>query len=198
MDVLAEKFIEFTHTPWVVVFLFIHSFLESSFLPGAHDIFLVAVNVARPSMCFVFALFSTLGSVCGGSFGYFLGRFGGRPLFARFLPKRIAGRIEMYFKKYGMWAIAVAGFTPLPYKMFAIAGGIFKLSFHQFFIVSLIARAMRFFLVSSILYIVGPQIKEYIISYFNVFSIACIIFFMIYIFIMLGRKQETSDLKESK
>ena len=190
MDVVAEKFIEFSHTPWSGIFLFVHSFMESSFLPGAHDIFLVAVSVARPSMCFVFALFSTAGSVCGGSFAYGLGLFGGRPLFDRFIPERFTGKVEEYFNKYGMWAVAIAGFTPLPYKIFAIASGIFKINFGMFVIVSLITRAMRFFLLSSILYLIGPQIKEYIVGSFNVFSVVCVIVAVIYIFVLRSLKKQ--------
>lgn len=193
MDVVAQKFIEFTNTPWAGVLLFVHSFLESSFLPGAHDFFLVAVCVARPAMCFVFALFSTLGSVCGGSFAYAFGKFGGRPFFERIVPLKIAARIQLYFKKYGIWAVAIAGFTPLPYKVFAIAGGIFKISFPKFVIISLITRAMRFFLVSAILYVIGPQIKDYIVNYFNVFSVICFIVLIICVVLMRTMKRQEAD-----
>jgi len=175
MDALAEKFFCFVNTPWVPFLLFIHSFLESSVLPGGHDLFLIAVDVAKPSMCFVFAAISSIGSTCGGCFGYGLGRYGGRPLIERVVGAKIVDKIELYFQQYGIWAVAIAGFTPLPYKIFAIAAGIFEVNFIKFAIVSLITRAMRFFLVSGILYVIGPHIKEYLLNYFNVFTIGCIL-----------------------
>ena len=92
-----------------------------------------------------------------------------------------------------MWAVAIAGFTPLPYKVFAIAGGIFKIDFGKFVFVSLIARAMRFFLVSTVLYLIGPQIKEYIIDSFNVFSVICMITVILYIVFMRALKKKGSS-----
>jgi undecaprenyl-diphosphatase len=200
MDAIAQKFIEFANTPWAGVFLFVHSFMESSFLPGAHDIFLIAVSVAHSSlaMCFVFAMYSTLGSVCGGSFAHAIGKFGGRPLFERFFPHRFTDNVEVYFQKYGIWAVAIAGFTPVPYKMFAIAAGIFKVAFVPFVIVSLITRAMRFYLVCAILYIIGPQVKDYVVDYFDVFSIICVILIIVYYVMVRAFKMKDPAIEEEK
>lgn len=191
MDFLAEQLLQFTYTPWVFLLLFVHSCLESFLLPGAHDFLLVAVDVARPSMCFVFASMSALGSACGGILGYSLGRFGGRPVLSRFVSHSIIDKIEVYFQKYGIWAVAVAGFTPLPYKFFAIAAGMFEVNFIAFVCVSLVTRAMRFFLVSGVLYIVGPRIKDYIVSYFNIFSIVCFVCIIVfYVLVTLHKRKK--------
>jgi membrane protein YqaA with SNARE-associated domain len=200
LDAIAQKFIEFADTPWAGVFLFIHSFMESSFLPGAHDIFLIAVSIAHPhqSMCFIFAIYSTIGSVCGGSFAYLIGQFGGRPLFEKVFPHRFTDKVEEYFKKYGIWAVAIAGFTPLPYKVFSVAAGIFKVPFIPFVIVSLITRAMRFFLVSAILYWVGPQIKDYIVDYFDVFSSICVIVVILYVVLIRSLRKKDPAIVEKK
>ncbi|MFC1584277.1 YqaA family protein [Fibrobacterota bacterium] len=174
MDRLAEFFIQFVNTPWAPVLLTVHSFLESSFLPGAHDFFLVAVCVFKPEWAFFFAFFSTIGSTCGGAFGYSLGKFGGRPILEKFTHKQIVDTVEKSYKKYGIWAVAVAGFTPVPFKLFAICSGIFEINFRKFVIVSFFARGARFCSVSALLYFVGPHIKDYIITYFNIFSIVII------------------------
>jgi len=195
MEGVVQKFIEFADTPWAGVFLFVHSFMESAFLPGAHDIFLVAVSVAHPvrAMCFIFALYSVIGSVLGGCFAYGLGQFGGRPLFRKIFRERITAKVEDHFQKYGIWAVAIAGFTPLPYKVFSIAAGIFKVNFLSFVFVSLITRAMRFYLVCSILYAVGPDVKDYVDDSFDVFSIICVIIIILYYGLKyLLREKQTS------
>ncbi len=184
MDRLAEYFINFVNTPWAPVLLFIHAFLESSFLPGAHDFFLVAVNVIRIDLCFFFAVFSTIGSTCGGCFGYYLGRYGGRPIIEKLTHKKIADAVERSYQKYGMWAVAFAGFTPVPYKIFAVCSGIFEINFPKFAIVSFFARGARFFLVSGLIFFIGTQIKDSIIHYLNVFSIVILSSVAILFFIM--------------
>jgi len=171
MDRLAEHFVNFVDTPWTPFLLALHAFLESSFLPGAHDFFIVAVTVIKPNLWAFFATFSTIGSTCGGCFGYALGRFGGRPLIEKLTHKKIVEKVEASYQKYGLWAVAFAGFTPVPYKIFAICSGIFEIHLPSFIIVSFFARAARFFLISALIFFIGAHIKDYLIGYFNVFSI---------------------------
>ena len=190
MDQLAQKFVEFVDTPWAPVLLFIHAFMEASFLPGAHDFFLVAVDVVKPNLCFFFAAFSTVGSTCGGCFGYGLGRYGGRPLIEKIIHRDIADHIEKTYQKYGMWAVAFAGFTPVPYKIFAVCSGIFRINFLKFAIVSFFARGARFFTVSSLIYFIGPHIKDYIVESFNVFSIIILSFIAVTFFWLRSIKKK--------
>jgi len=194
MDNLAQRFIEFADTPWAPVLLFVHAFLESSFLPGAHDIFLIAVDIAKVKYAFFFALFSTLGSTCGGSFAYSFGRYFGRPIVEKVVHKRIAGSIEKSYQKYGYWAVAFAGFTPVPYKIFAICSGFFEIKFVPFLIISFLARGARFFLVSALIFFIGPEIKDHLLQSFNLFSIisltAIVILVVLYKRFKKGEKHE--------
>jgi undecaprenyl-diphosphatase len=171
MDTLAQSFIEFSDTFWAPVLLALHSFLESSFLPGAHDIFLVAIILAKREGAFLFALFSTIGSVFGGSFAYAFGRYFGRPLVEKRVPKHVAENVEKSYQKFGYWAIAIAGFTPVPYKVFAITSGFFEIKFLPFVIISVLARGARFFLVASLIFVYGSAIKDNLLKTLNVFSI---------------------------
>jgi len=175
MDDLAQRFIEFVDTPWAPLLLFVHAFMEASFLPGAHDIFLVAVDIAKPRLAFFFALFSTLGSTAGGAFAYFFGRYLGRPLVKKTVHTDILQTVEKSYQKFGYWAVAIAGFTPVPYKIFAISSGFFEIRFVPFLLISLVARGARFFLVSSLVYFIGPEIKDHFLKSFNIFSIITII-----------------------
>jgi membrane protein YqaA with SNARE-associated domain len=182
MDQLAQRFITFVDTPWAPILLFVHAFMEASFLPGAHDIFLVAVTIAKPRYAFFFALFSSLGSAAGGTFAYLFGRYFGRALVQKIIHKRIAGTVQTYYQKYGYWAVAIAGFTPVPYKLFAIASGFFKIKLVPFVLISLVARGARFFLVSSLIFFIGPGIKDRLIQSLNVFSVIVLTVIIIVVF----------------
>ena len=194
MDTLAQRFVEFAETPWAPVFLFIHAFMESSFLPGAHDIFLIAVDIANVRYAFFFALASTLGSTCGGSFAYLFGRYFGRPLVEKVIHKHIAERIEKNYQRFGYWAVAFAGFTPVPYKIFAICSGFFEIKFVPFVIISLIARGMRFFLVSGLVFFIGPQIKDNLLQSFNIFTIVALT--VVVLVVLMYKKAKRSSIHE--
>ena len=79
--------------------------------------------------------------------------------------------VHDYFQKYEAWAILIAGFTPIPYKIFTISAGAFYVDFKTFMLASAISRGARFFLVAGAIQLVGPWMKEVIESYFNLFTI---------------------------
>jgi membrane protein YqaA with SNARE-associated domain len=81
------------------------------------------------------------------------------------------GEIGVLYDKYDVWAVIVAGFTPLPYKVFTLSAGAFKINFSTFVLASAVSRAARFFLVAALLYKFGPPFKVLIEKYFNLFTI---------------------------
>lgn len=83
--------------------------------------------------------------------------------------------IQELYIKYDAWAVGIAGFTPIPYKVFTIAAGAFKIDFLVFVLASIAGRAGRFFLVSGIIYFFGPTIKSFIDRYFNLLCFAFMI-----------------------
>jgi len=110
------------------------------------------------------------------------------------MHKKIAGAVERSYKKFGLWAVAFAGFTPVPYKLFAICSGIFEIKFVPFALISLLARSARFFLVSALIFFVGTHIKDYIIDYFNIVSIAflSIVVLLVIVFKFIKKKKQNS------
>jgi undecaprenyl-diphosphatase len=142
-------------------------------------------------MWWFFATCSTIGSTCGGCLGYGMGHFWGRPLFEKIIHKKTVEMIEKSYRACGMWAVAIAGFTPVPYKVFAICSGFFEINLLQFALVSFVSRGARFFLVSGLLYFIGPHIKDQIIASVNVFSFACIgSILIVYIAYKLFKKKQ--------
>lgn len=142
--------------------LFALAFMESSFFPIPPDILLLlmCLSFIGSPICLWFALICTAGSVSGAIFGYWLGRNGGRPILRKFAKKKTIDGLDKYFAKWGAWAAGIAGFTPIPYKIFTISSGAFKVNFHKFLIASSLSRGGRFFLEASLVMIWGQQIYD--------------------------------------
>ncbi|MFH1594209.1 MAG: YqaA family protein [Candidatus Omnitrophota bacterium] len=165
-----EKFM-----PYGPLGLFVLAFCESSFFPIPPDILLIALALADPEASFYLAGITTLASVLGAMLGYFIGLKGGRPVLRKFISEEKILKVHDYFSKYDVWAIGIAGFTPIPYKVFTIAGGVFYINFFRFILVSVLSRGARFFLVGGTIYFFGPTVKVYLQKYFNLFSILFIV-----------------------
>lgn len=162
-------------TPQAEWALFFLAFAESSFFPIPPDVLLIAMAVAEPKSAFFFAAICSLGSLLGGFFGYFLGKKGGRPILIRWFSNHTIARVEKLFNRYDAWAIAIAGFTPIPYKVFTLAAGAFLINFRTFAIASALGRAGRFFLVATLFYFWGAPIKAFIDEYFNYLSLGFVV-----------------------
>lgn len=172
VDGLVQWLVAWAYTPYGDLALFINAFVESSFFPVPPDVLLIALAVFRPHAALWFAAVCSIGSVLGGAFGYLLGLKGGRPLLRRVVSEQKIQLVDHYYRKYGIWAVGIAGFTPLPYKVFTISAGMFRLDLKGFVVISLISRAARFFLVAGFIYCFGETVTYYVKNYFGVFSLA--------------------------
>ena len=162
-------------SPFGIYALFGIAFAESSFFPIPPDVLLIAMCVSTPELSFWFALICSFGSVFGGVFGYFIGLKGGLPILKKFVKEEKIRLVHRYFEKYEAWAIGIAGFTPIPYKVFTISAGVFYIPFLKFVVVSFFSRAARFFLVAALFYFYGGPIKAFIEKYFNLLSILFVV-----------------------
>lgn len=153
------------------VALFFVSFLESVFFPIPPDFLLISLCLMYPALSILYALNCTVGSVLGGVTGYFLGRKFGKPLLIKFISEKKFDRVKNIFDKYGLIGVGIAGFTPIPYKVFTISAGIFQLNLLGFIIISFISRGMRFFMVGILLYFYGDKAKILIQNNLNEMSL---------------------------
>ena len=155
------------------------SFAESSFFPIPPDPLLLALSVGRPSKALRFAFYTSLFSVLGGILGYAIGMFLMDSVGFRILE--FYGAMDNYetikqlYQKHDAWAVAIAGFTPLPYKVFTIAAGAFDINFLIFVLASIFSRSARFFIEAGLVWKFGPGIKDFIDKYFNLLSIAFVV-----------------------
>jgi membrane protein YqaA with SNARE-associated domain len=153
--------------------LFGISFAESSVFPIPPDPLLLALSLGRPSKALVFAAICTAGSILGGMFGYAIGWFVWESV-SDFFFNHVPGVtpegfavVQDWYQRWGFWAVFLAGFTPLPYKVFTLASGVFQISFPIFLVASTISRGARFFIVAGLVYYFGAPIQSFIDRHFN-------------------------------
>jgi len=174
---LYDWVLHWAETPYGPLALFILAFTESSFFPIPPDALLIALCLGAVKKSWRFALYTSIASIIGGSFGYLIG-FGlwdsVSPFFFNYIPGFSYSGFQNVLKHYqesGFWYVFLAGFTPIPYKIFTIASGVFKLNFLLFLIASSISRSLRFFAVAALFKKFGPGIKTSIDKYFNLLAI---------------------------
>ncbi len=164
------------HSTWA---LFILAFCESSFFPIPPDVLLIALAVAIPAKSFRYAWICSVGSVLGGCFGYLIGyeffEYVGRPIINFYNITDMFDAVSTQYQNNAFAAIAVAGFTPIPYKVFTISAGFCNVNFFILILASAISRSARFFMVAGLFYLFGPKIKVFIEKFFNIFTIVFII-----------------------
>ncbi len=145
------------------------SFLESFILPfPPPDVMLAPMSLANPDKAMRFAFLTLIASVLGGITGYLIGAF----LFEQVQPLLIEWgyqskfeTVMRWFEEWGFWAVLVAGFSPVPYKLFTLSAGVLSLAIIPFILASIIGRGIRFFLVAWCLARFGPAIESKLMRY---------------------------------
>ncbi|MEL6868710.1 MAG: YqaA family protein [Pseudomonadota bacterium] len=142
-----------------VYWLGLLSFAESSFFPIPPDVMLAPMALADRSRAFFFALVTTLTSVAGGLLGYLIGMFLIGSIEPWLLDSHYADSYRVsqdWFERYGVWIVFIAGFSPIPYKVFTIGAGVAAMNLPLFVLASLVGRGARYFLVAGLVYVGGP------------------------------------------
>lgn len=142
------------------------AFVESSVFPIPPDILMIPLIVARPKEAFKIAFVATLASVAGGMLGYYIG-YGafetiGKPVLEFYGKDAYFDEFKQTYNQYGAWAVLIAGVTPFPYKVITILSGATALSLPVFIAASIVARALRFFVVAALLWKFGEPIRDFI------------------------------------
>ncbi len=159
---LYNKVISWAAQPSADRYLFALSFAESSFFPIPPDTMLIPMCLAQKKRVWYLSGITTLASVLGGVLGYLIGYY-------------IFDLIELWLKQseywvsyesargwfsdWGLWAVLLAGFLPIPYKIFTIAAGITNINFFGFILFSLIGRGLRFYMIALLIFFGGDNIS---------------------------------------
>lgn len=161
---LYERVMSWSKKPNAQWYLGILSFAESSFFPIPPDVMLAPMCLANPTKAWHFALLTTITSLLGGLLGYAIGA----TAFELIMPYLQANdhywqafqNAEVWFKDWGVWAIFIAGFSPIPYKVFTIAAGALAMPLLPFTIASFVGRGARFFMVAGLMRWGGVTMEE--------------------------------------
>ena len=146
------------------------SFAESSFFPIPPDVMLAPMSMAQPNHAWRFAFITTLTSVLGGLLGYLIGLFAFEliePLLHEFHYYEKYLLAKSWFDEWGFWAIFIAGFSPIPYKVFTISAGVISMALLPFVIASMIGRGARFFLVAGLMSWGGEKMENKLHQYID-------------------------------
>jgi membrane protein YqaA with SNARE-associated domain len=185
---LYDWVLHWAETPYGTPALFAISFAESSVFPIPPDVLQIALSVSRPRRSFYYALVSAVASVLGGIFGWLIGfacwsAVG--DLFHAYVPgvteENMAYVGELY-RQNAFWSIFAAAFTPIPFKVFTLAAGVFHeyVSLSTLILASALGRSARFFLVAAAIYFFGPRVRTFLESRLELLTI------VLFVLVVLG------------
>lgn len=170
--------LSWAETPYGTPALFVISFAESSFFPIPPDVLQIALSVAKPKRAFFYAAVSMVASVLGGILGWYIGHAAWDSIqgfffdhVPGFTPENFA-KVELKYNEHALLAIFGAAFSPIPYKVFTIASGVFEVSLKTLILASILGRGARFFLVGGAIFFFGPAVKAWLEKYFEIATLA--------------------------
>ncbi len=170
---LYDWVLSWAETPHGPTALGVLAFAESSFFPIPPDPLLMALALGAPRRALYFAAICATASVAGGVVGYALG-WGFWAALDDFFFAYVPGvtpeafeSVRALYERWDFWAIFIAGFTPIPYKVFTLSSGVFGISLPVFIVASIISRSLRFFLIAGLIFFFGPGIQSFIDRYFD-------------------------------
>jgi membrane protein YqaA with SNARE-associated domain len=145
------------------------SFLESCVLPfPPPDVMLAPMSLANTAKAWRYAVITTITSVLGGLLGYAIGIFFFeliKPLLHEYHYWDKYQSAVSAFQEWGVWAVFIAGFSPIPYKIFTISAGVLHMALLPFVIASFFGRGARFFLVAALMVWGGEKMEQNLRKY---------------------------------
>jgi membrane protein YqaA with SNARE-associated domain len=177
---LYQWVLHWAETPYGTPALALLSFAESSFFPIPPDVLQIALSVSKPRRSFFYAGVSAVASVLGGIAGWYIGRalwLSVDDFFFNYVPgfsQANFARVESLYGENAFLAILAAAFTPIPYKVFTIAAGVFHntVPLQTLVIASILGRSGRFFLVATAMYFFGEPAKAMLERHFEWMTLA--------------------------
>lgn len=168
---LYEKVLFWARHRYAAWYLAALSFAESSFFPIPPDVMLAPMVLAQRQRAWRYAALTTVASVLGGVFGYLIGMFAFEMVEPWLHQFGYWGRYQttvQWFAEWGFWVVILAGFSPIPYKLFTVAAGAVGMVFIPFVLASIIGRGGRFFLVAGLIWWGGERMDRMLRGYIDI------------------------------
>lgn len=160
-------------------FLVVNSFVESVFWPIPPDVMLAPMCLAKPEKAWHYALLASLASALGGLAGYLLGFWlfdvAVMPMIEAFGYQSQLAMIQVWFARWDFWVVFLAGFSPIPYKLFTVTAGMMHMAVVPFMIASIISRSARFFLVAALMKWGGAGMEQKLRQYIDLIGWLCVV-----------------------
>jgi membrane protein YqaA with SNARE-associated domain len=164
------------------------TFAESVFFPIPPDVLLAPMVLAKPEKAWQLASLTTVSSILGGAVGYLLGYMMFepwiQPLITEFGYQHRFDTAMNWFSEWGVWVVFIAGFSPIPYKLFTVSAGFLHMAFIPFMLASAIGRGMRFFLVAGLIKLGGDTMEQNLRKWIDVLGWGFLVLIIIAYFIL--------------
>lgn len=161
---MYDQALKWAAHPKAVRYLAFISFLESVIFPIPVDVMLAPMVLAKPHRAWTLAGITSLASIVGGVFGFLLGYYAFdlivQPLIEMAGYQARYEQAVNWFTEYGFWVIFIAGFSPIPYKVFTVSAGALHMAILPFILASAVGRSARFFLVAGLIYWGGEKMEK--------------------------------------
>jgi len=168
MTIISAEFVNtWVSSPYALVVLSSLSLSESAFFIIPPEVLLIPMALANKEMALVYGVITTIFSVVGAAFGYFIGKKGGQPILNKLFSKEKTEKVQTMFHRYDTGAIFISAFTPIPFKVFTIAAGVFDLNFGKFLLTSLLGRGLRYMLLAGLIYFFGESVSNFLLHEFD-------------------------------
>ena len=179
------KWAEHKFAPRILALL---TFCESVFFPIPPDVLLAPMVLAKPEKAWKFASLTTVSSILGGTMGYLLGYLMFepwiQPLITDFGYQDRINTAMNWFSEWGVWVVFIAGFSPIPYKLFTVSAGFLQMAFLPFLLASAIGRGLRFFLVAGLIKLGGSAMEKNLRKWVDVLGWGLVALIIIAYFIL--------------
>lgn len=172
----TEQWADSPYGTWALAAL---AFAESSFFPVPPDVLLIGLSVAMPRRALWYAFVCSVASVLGGVAGWWIGLEAydlvGRPIIETLGYESEFELVRGYYQGNAFLSILAAAFTPIPYKVFTIAAGVFDVPLSTLVGASVLGRSGRFFLVAGTIFLFGPTVKRWLDRYLEVATVGLLV-----------------------
>lgn len=164
------------------------TFAESIFFPIPPDVLLAPMVLAKPKKAWYYASLTTIASVLGGVVGYWLGYYMFEPWVAPVIESlgytERFERAVLWFEEWGVWVVFIAGFSPIPYKVFTVSAGFLHMLFLPFLIASAVGRGLRFFMVAGLMYWGGKPFEQKLRQWVDILGWGLVVLIVIAYFML--------------
>lgn len=182
---LYNRMMRWAAHPHAERYLVAVSVFESIFFPVPTALMVAPMAIAKPERAVRIATIATVMSVLGGVVGYYLGYFAIsaiEPIIqdVGYWEKYLTA--QRWFNEWGFWAVVIAGFSPIPFKLFTLTAGALSMAILPFILAAIVGRSAHFFLVALLMAWAGPKLEPVVRKYIEWLGWATVLLLAVFLY----------------